>query len=224
MSVRITSARFLSNIGKGVPALSLMSASITTKKVDGIVGSVIQKTFQSYTASSTEFAKPFKVLSWLFGEPTSQDNGDSNFPEIEEESSDADGDGDLPELEEDGPGVLFETKKLFISSPGSLSATVLRVCKTIKPTLAGPIVFAFKDTKETSVVNTRASLEILYPDIVSKTYPETLEQIQSVAQTTPPKTSFWDMIKNALRVVGSAFTSAGGIVAYYAFPSTQSSE
>lgn len=191
------------------------------KQVGVVAASAIKSSSQSYATSSTVYSKSFQ--SWFFGEPKTQDNRDSDFPEVEKDDLDGD-DGDVSQ--DDAPEFIFESKKPIILPPGSLAQAVMRVYKMPKPVLtAASIRYAFKDMEETSVVRSKAFAETLETSVVkTKAHPKVLEQPQPAASTTQPKKSFWDMIKNALGVIGAAFTSAGGLVAYYAFPSTRSPE
>jgi hypothetical protein len=202
------------------------------KQVGVVAASVIQSSSHSYATSSIVDAKPSRFQSWLFGEPKSKPDGDTVFPEVKDDSLEGD-DGDMSQ--DDAPEIVLEPKKPIILPPGSLAKSVMRVFKAPMLILAVPIVFAFKDMEETSVAKTYAFAEILTTSVaktkalaetletsvVKTKAAETVEQTQPVAQTTPPKKSFWDMLKNALGVIGAAFTAAGGIVAYYAFPSTR---
>ncbi len=205
-----------------VRSAMLHQSSNMGKQVGVVAASAIQSSSQSYATSSTVHAKSFQ--SWLFGQPKSQDNRDSDFPEVEKDDLDGDdGDGDISQ--DDAPdvsGFVFEPKKPIILPQGSLAQTVMRIFKAPKQILTVSTRYAFKDMEETSVVNTKAFAETLEISVFKTKAAEKVEQPQPAAPTAPPKKSFWDMIKNALGVVGAAFTAAGGIVAYYAFPSTRS--
>lgn len=200
-----------------VRSAMLHHSSNMGKQVGVVAASAIQSSSQSYATSSTVHARTFQF--WLFGPLKTQDNRDTDFPEVEEDNLDGD-DGDISQ--DDAPQIVSEPKKPIILPPGSLAQTVMRVFKLPKPVLMASIRYAFKDMEETSVVRTKAFAETLETSVVKTKAAEKVEQPQPAASTTQPKKSFWDMIKNALGVIGAAFTSAGGLVAYYAFPSTRS--
>jgi hypothetical protein len=154
---------------------------------------------QAYSTSASVHAKASK--SWSIFEKPKNVSRDTDFPEVEEE---LDGDADLPELEDDEePKSVFVPKKNLPKE--SLAKTVMRILRGPEKKLAVPIVYAFKDTEETTVVKTKA-------------YAEISEETFSVTPVTPPKRSFWDTLWKFFKTICTAFTVLGSLVAYYAFP------
>jgi hypothetical protein len=187
---------------------TLLHSSNMKKQVGAVAASVIQNSSQSHATSAIVDAKLSKLQAKLLGE-SKCNMKESDFPEVKDDSLEGD-DGDMSL--DDIPEIVIKPSKPIILPPGSLAKSVLRVFKSPKLILAVPIRYAFKDQEEISVAKSYASAEILRTSVVRTNPSERVEQNQ-------PRKSFWGLLKNALGFVGAAFTAAGGLVAYYVFPS-----
>jgi hypothetical protein len=190
MSSKVT--RISSSLIRGAQDAVLRTPSAHTSRK---LGSIFTSATQTYSTSASVYAKPSKF--WSILEKPKDVSRDYDFPEVEEE---LDADGDLPELEDEEPKSVFVPKQNLPTE--SLAKTALRILRGPEKKLAAPIVHAFKDIEEMTVVKARAFAEIS-------------EETLSV---TPPKRSFWDTLWKGFKAICAAFAFLGSLVAYYAFP------